>query len=84
MSDELVALLDEEGEIAEFAVLHNEVDVRGGLDAVMEGNNVRVAKSLEDLNFSIQVFFELLVKTLELHGFDGNRGFRFLGQVSGR
>ena len=35
--------------------------MRGRLDAVMEGNNVRMAKLLEDLDFAIQIVFELLI-----------------------
>lgn len=30
----------------------------------MQGDNMRVAKGLEDLDLAVQVFFELLVKAL--------------------
>lgn len=55
--DELFALLDEHGEVAEFAVLHDQVDVLAAFDAVVEGDDVWVSEALEDLDFPIEVLF---------------------------
>jgi hypothetical protein len=38
----------------------------------MQGNDVRVAKCREDLDFAVQVLLELLVQSLELDRLDGN------------
>lgn len=55
--DELFALLDEHGQVAEFAVLHDQVDVLAAFDAVVQGDNVWVSEILEYLDFPIEVLF---------------------------
>jgi len=74
MCGQFLPLLDEQRQIAQFAVFHNEVDVGRRFDAVMEGNDVRVAKLLEDLDFAIQIVLELFVQSPKLDRFDSNEG----------
>jgi len=38
----------------------------------MEGNNMRMPESFEDLDLAIEVLLELLVQSCELHRLDGN------------
>lgn len=61
MRCELPPLLNEQRQIAQFAVFHNEVDVGRRFDAVMEGNDMGVTELLEDLDLAIQIVLELLV-----------------------
>ncbi len=70
----LLPLLYKQRKVAQLAVLHDEVDVGSRLDAIMEGDDMRMPKRLQDLDFSIQILFELLVETGELDGFDSNQG----------
>ena len=44
----------------------------------MEGDDVRMAESLEDLDLSIEVLLELLVQAFEFDGLDGDGGFGVL------
>lgn len=83
MCDELVSLLDEQGEIPQLAVLHDEIDVRGRLDTVMEGDDVRMPQRLEDLNLPKQVLLKLLVQPGEFDRLDGDGSFGLLQQKRG-
>ena len=47
----------------------------------MQGDNVWVSKSFEYLNFAIQVFLELLVKTFEFDRLYGDSSFGFLSDM---
>lgn len=78
MRTELLSLLDKEGEVAKLAVLHDEVDVRRRLDAVMQGDDMGMSQGLEDLDLAVEVLSELLVEAPELDALDGNDLPRFL------
>ncbi len=54
--DELVSLPDEQRQIPQLAVLHDEVDMGPRLDAVVEGNDVGMAEPLEDLDLAVEIF----------------------------
>lgn len=71
--------LDEEREVPQSAVLHDQVDMRGGFMAVDESNDVRMVKALEDLDLRGQVILQLLVELPEVDRFDGHVGAVFLG-----
>jgi hypothetical protein len=43
MCGKLLSFFDKEGQVAKFAVFHNQVDMAGRFKAVMEGNDVWVA-----------------------------------------
>ena len=45
----------------------------GRFDAVVEGNNVRMPKSLEDGDLAVQVFLEFLAQAPELDRLDGDK-----------
>jgi hypothetical protein len=53
MGNELVTFLDEEGKVTELAVFHDKINVCSGFEAIMKGNDVRMPKGLEDLDFAI-------------------------------
>ncbi len=78
VGEQLFPLLDEQRQVPKLAVLHDEVDVGGGLDAVMECDDVRVPERLEDLDLAVEVFLQLLVQAGEFDGLDGNGGTRDL------
>ncbi len=44
----------------------------------MKGNYVRMPELLEDLNFAIEILFQLLVQSCEFDRFDSNCGARDL------
>ena len=44
----------------------------------MEGDDVWVSEVLENLDFAIEVLFQLLVETREIDGLDGDSGARDL------
>lgn len=69
---ELVTLLNEHGQIAELAILHDEVDVCWGLETVVQGDDVRVSQGLEDLYLAVEVLLEFLVQALDLYRLDGD------------
>jgi hypothetical protein len=46
-----IAFLDEERQVTEGAVFHDQVDMCGGLLAVYESDDVRMLETLEDLYF---------------------------------
>lgn len=82
MGNKLLPLLDEEGQVAQFAIFHNEVDVSSRFETVMKGNDVRMPQGLEDLDFAIEIFLEFLIQSLKLDRFDGNSGLGFLWRIS--
>ena len=57
-----ISLLDEIGEIPQFAKLHYQVYVGGGLLAIDQGNDVWVMQSLEYVDLGVKVLFKLLVE----------------------
>jgi hypothetical protein len=69
--DQLLSLLDEQRQVPQLTVFHNEIDMRARLDAIMESNDMRVPKGLENLNFAIEIFLQLLVQTGKLDRLDG-------------
>jgi len=71
--DQLLPFPNEERQIAELAVFHDEIDMAGRFDAVVEGNNVRMPKSLEDGDLAVQVFLEFLAQAPELDRLDGDK-----------
>lgn len=62
MIPERVSSLDEEREVSKRAVLHDQMDVGGGLMAVDQSNDVWVVEAFEDIDFGAEVLFELLVE----------------------
>lgn len=44
----------------------------------MQGNNVRMSKCFEYLDFAVEIFLELLIESFEIDGFDGYGSFGFL------
>lgn len=50
----------------------------GRLQAVMQGNNVRMPELFEDLDLSIEVLLELFVQAPEVNRLDRNRSTRNL------
>lgn len=61
MSGQFVPLLDEHGQVTQLAVFHNEVDVCFRLEAIMEGNDVRMTQRLEYLYLAIEVILQLSI-----------------------
>ncbi len=45
----------------------------------MEGNDMRVAESLKDLDLSVEVFFQLRAQSEQFDGLDGYSSARELG-----
>ena len=82
MGDQRPALLDEVGQVAQLAILHDEIDVSLGLDAVVEGHDVGVSKGREDLDLAVEVLLELFVQAAKVHGLDGYQTTGNLGQAS--
>src|SRR3569833_2987634 len=62
VGDQSIPLLDEQREVAQLAVLHDEVDVCGRLEAVVEAGDVGVSERLQDIDLAIEVLLELLVE----------------------
>lgn len=73
-------LLDEQRKVAQFTVLHDEIDMGGRLNTVVERDDVRVPERLQNLDFAIQVLFQLLVKAAEFDGLDGDQSTSNLQQ----
>jgi hypothetical protein len=70
--DERGALLDEGGEVAEFAKLHHKVHLGLGFETVEEGDDVGMMQFSEDLDFFIEIGFELVTELRDVDGFDGD------------
>lgn len=50
----------------------------GRLETIMEGDDMGMSKSLEDLDFAVEILPELLVQSFKLDGFDGDGSSSFL------
>lgn len=74
MCDEFLPLLNKERKITKFAIFHDEIDMCGRFEAVMEGDDVRMSEVLEDVDFTVQVLLELLIKTGKFDRFDSYCG----------
>jgi hypothetical protein len=74
MVTERISPLDEEREVSEGAVLHDQMDVCGGLMAVNQSNDVWVVEAFEDVDFGAEVLLEFLVELGQVDGFDGDVG----------
>lgn len=62
MVNETFSLLDELRQIPQRTVLHNQVNVLCRLMAVDQGDDVRVLKALEDVDFGGKVILQLLIE----------------------
>jgi hypothetical protein len=77
MVDEIGPLLDESGQISEFAKLHYDVHAGGRLVAIDKGDDVGVMQAAQDRDLRNEVVFELFVQLGDVDGFDGD-GLAFL------
>lgn len=46
--------------------------VSGRFLAVDQGNDMRMVKTLQDMDFRVEIFFQLFVQLVHIDGFDGN------------
>ena len=81
--DKVSALLDEGGQVSEFAEFHDDVHARGRFLAVDEGYYMRVVKTAQDGDLGHEVVLELLVQLVHIDRFDGDRLALFLCRGSG-
>lgn len=57
-----ISALDEEGQVAEGAIFHDEVDVGSGLMAVDEGDDMGMVETFEDVNLGGEVLPQFLIE----------------------
>lgn len=73
--------LDEQGQVSQGAVFHDQMDVRGGLMAVDERDDVGVVEAFENVDLRGQIVLELLVEFRQVDRLDGDVGAMFLSDV---
>ena len=67
-----ISSLDEQRQVPQSAILHDQVDVRGGFMAIDECDNVGMVEALEDIDLGGKVVLEFLVELRQIDGLDGN------------
>ena len=70
VSSQSIAFLDEVGEIPQLAELHDKVYVGRCLLTIDESNDMWVMEAFQDMNFGVEVLFELLVELLQVDRFN--------------
>ena len=70
MSSKSVAFLDEVGEIPQLAEFHDKVYVGRRLLTIDESNDMWVMEAFQDMDFGVEILFELLVELLQVDRFN--------------
>ena len=73
VSGKSFALLDEIGEIAELAKLHDQIDMSRRFLAIYESDNMWMMEAFQDVDLRIEVLLQLLVELMQIDRFDGNK-----------
>ena len=67
-----ISSLDEQRQVPQSAILHDQMDVRRGFMAIDECDDVGMVEALEDIDLGGKVVLEFLVELRQIDGLDGN------------
>lgn len=72
MAGQGISSLDEQRQVPQSAILHDQMDVRRGFMAIDECDDVGMVEALEDIDLGGKVVLEFLVELRQIDGLDGN------------